>query len=135
MSDTRLKPIHVIAMLAAVAVAVTAGELLYKAEAQEQQDNDNDSSETATKNVTWSVMARPAMDVMLLLLDIDGSVNITEEVANQILSSAQVSFTEAATIAADSVNGGGRVLNGNLGVISGFLVYSFTVVNKDNRIY
>ncbi|AFU59211.1 hypothetical protein Ngar_c22830 [Candidatus Nitrososphaera gargensis Ga9.2] len=93
MSDTRLKPIHVIAMLAAVAVAVTAGELLYKAEAQEQQDNDNDSSETATKNVTWSVMARPAMDVMLSLLDIDGSVNITEQVANQILSSAQVSFT------------------------------------------
>jgi hypothetical protein len=53
---------------------------------------------------------------------------------DQILSGAEVPFPEAATIAADAVDDG-QVLGGNLGVIEGFLVYSFRVVDDDNRIY
>jgi uncharacterized membrane protein YkoI len=136
MSDTtRLKPIHVMAMLAAAAVvAVATGGLMYKAEAQEQDNSGNE-----TENATWSVAAEHPlrMDKMhggFSPLDLDGSVNITEQVTDQIMSSVEVSFSEAATTAADSVNNG-SVLNGNLGVIDGFLVYSFTVVDDDNRIY
>jgi uncharacterized membrane protein YkoI len=139
MSDTaRLKPIHVMAMLAAAAVvaAMATGGLMYKAEAQEEGDDSGNEPE----NATWSVAAEHPLRMGMMMhggfspLDLDGSVNITEQVADQIMSSVEVPFSEAATTAADSVDNG-TVLNGNLGVIGGFLVYSFTVVDDDNRIY
>lgn len=118
-----------VALLAAVAVVVTAGSLIYEANAQsdEEQGSTVEEAQIFEKRFITS-------DFMYANLDINGSVNITEQVADQILSGAEVAFPEAATIAAGAVDNG-KVLSGNLGVIEGFLVYSFRVVDGDNRIF
>jgi uncharacterized membrane protein YkoI len=122
-----------VALLAAFAVVVTAGSLIYQANAQSDDGENNKDKET--RLFEKSVFA--GGDFITYAhnnLDIDGSVNITEQVANQILSEAKVAFPEAAATAAGAVDNG-KVINGNLGVIEGFLVYSFTVVDDENKIF
>jgi uncharacterized membrane protein YkoI len=124
-----ISKLALVGLLAAVAVVVTASGLFYQASAQ-SEDEDNADKEARVFEKRFVTGG----DFAYANLDIDGSVNITEQVADQILSSAEVEFPEAATIAADAVDNG-KVLGGNLGVIEGFLVYSFRVVDDDNRIY
>jgi len=140
MSDTRFKSIHVLVVLAAVAAVLAAGGLTYKAQAQEgEEDRGNDNNGNAADKValppvatayTYAGAVQGTRLDGFVPLEIDGSVNITD----QIMSGAEISFAEAAEIAADSPNGG-QVLNGNLGAINGFLVYSFSLIDDENRIY
>lgn len=57
--------------------------------------------------------------------DIKGSVDIGRD----ILSSVKVDFAEAAAIA--ETQGKGTVINGNLGVQNGFLVYTFSILSEN----
>ena len=128
MSKDMSKPI-LVALVAAVAVVITAGSLIYQANAQtEDKDNTGKENQLFEKGVIANDVFKYAN------LDIDGSVNITQQVADQILSSAKIAFPEAATTAADAVDNG-KVLDGRLGVINGFLVYNFRVVDEDSRTY
>lgn len=120
-----------VALLAAVAAVITAGSLIYQANAQTSEEKDDNTVKEAQ---VFEKRFIAGGDFMYANLDIDGTVNITQQVADQILSSAKVTFPEAATTAADAVDNG-KVLGGNLGVIDGSLVYSFRVVDNDHRIY
>ncbi|MEW6604497.1 MAG: hypothetical protein AB1351_07380 [Thermoproteota archaeon] len=115
-----------VALLAAVAIVATAGSLVYQANAQSDEETDDELSAFEKNSIGGNIKYTG--------LDIEGSVNITEQMTNQVLSEAEVAFPEAAMIATDAV-AGEKVLSGNLGVIQGFLVYTFVVVDGDNRIY
>ena len=119
-----------VALLAAFAVVITAGSLIYQANAQSDDGEENRETRLFEK----SIFAGGDFITYAHDLDIDGSVNITEQVSNQILSEAKVAFSEAAATAADAVDNG-KVLDGHLGVIEGFLVYSFRVVDDESRTF
>lgn len=117
-----------VAVLASLAVAITAGSVIYQANAQ------TDDQEPKKDRIFFQKSVFHGDVVEYVDLDIDGSVNITEQVADQILAGAKIEFAEAAVTAADAVNDG-KVIGGNLGVINGFLVYSFRVVDDNSGIY
>ena len=60
--------------------------------------------------------------------NITGSINVPRIIENNI----KVSFSQAADTAAKQVSGG-MVTGGHLGVVQGYLVYRFTVVDSSNQ--
>ena len=75
------------------------------------------SSFYASENGTY--MAMP---------NITGSINVPKMISDQI----KVSFSDAAKTAEGQVDGG-KVIGGHLGIVHGYLVYSFMIVNPDNQ--
>jgi hypothetical protein len=63
---------------------------------------------------------------------INGSVSVTEEASNFVNENANVSFVAAAETAQGQIQDG-RVLGGHLGVVQGYLVYTFFVANAGNQ--
>lgn len=63
---------------------------------------------------------------------INGSVNVGNEVRSFIDENVKVSFVQAAETAQAQV-ADGKVIGGHLGVVQGFLVYSFFVANTANQ--
>ena len=63
---------------------------------------------------------------------INGSVSLANETSNFINESVNVSFVEAAQTAQGQVTNG-TVLGGHLGVLQGYLVYTFFVADTDNQ--
>jgi uncharacterized membrane protein YkoI len=63
---------------------------------------------------------------------INGSINLVNETSNFISKNVKVSFVQAAETAQGQVNNG-RVLGGHLGVMQGYLVYTFFTVNTTNQ--
>ncbi|HEU0145087.1 MAG TPA: hypothetical protein VFQ47_09910 [Nitrososphaera sp.] len=63
---------------------------------------------------------------------INGSVNVVNETSNFIKENAKVSFVAAAQTAQGQVTNG-TVLGGHLGVVQGYLVYTFFVADAVNQ--
>jgi uncharacterized membrane protein YkoI len=63
---------------------------------------------------------------------INGSVSVADEASNFINENVKVPFVEAAQTAQGQVDDG-RVLGGHLGVVQGYLVYTFFVANTGNQ--
>jgi uncharacterized membrane protein YkoI len=102
------KAVLVVALLAAAALSTTAVLMLQQpASAQDQSSN-------ATSTIP----------------DLNGSVSIQNATNDFIRENIQVSFTDAANTAQSQVDGG-TVVGGKLGVIQGYLVYTFNVANYD----
>lgn len=63
---------------------------------------------------------------------ITGSVDIGQTAKNFMDNNIKVSFVQAATIAANQVTNG-TIVGGHLGVVQGYLVYSFIAVNAQSK--
>lgn len=63
---------------------------------------------------------------------INGSVSVVNETSNFIKENVKVSFVAAAQIAQGQV-ANGTVLGGHLGVVQGYLVYTFFVADADSQ--
>jgi uncharacterized membrane protein YkoI len=63
---------------------------------------------------------------------INGSVSVANEASNFINENVKVSFVTAAETAEGQVEDG-RVFGGHLGVVQGYLVYTFFVANTGNQ--
>lgn len=63
---------------------------------------------------------------------INGSVSVVNETSNFIKENVKVSFVAAAQTAQGQVTNG-TVLGGHLGVVQGYLVYTFFVADADNQ--
>lgn len=63
---------------------------------------------------------------------INGSVNVANEASSFINENVKVEFAAAAETAQGRVDDG-RVLGGHLGVVQGYLVYTFFVANTGNQ--
>ena len=59
---------------------------------------------------------------------INGSVNVVDNLKNFLKESTKISFSQAAQTAEKQVNG--TVIGGHIGVIQGYLVYTFAVVGN-----
>ena len=83
--------------------------------------------ETKDKSIQFRTGPTPAGGMLLgPFPEIKGSVDVGKDV----MSSVKIDFPEAASIA--ETKEGGAVVNGNLGVQNGYLVYTFSVVS-DNQ--
>lgn len=63
---------------------------------------------------------------------ITGSINIKETVKNYVKENRDVSFSEAATTAEGQVTNG-SAMGGHIGIVQGYLVYTFFVVDTENE--
>jgi uncharacterized membrane protein YkoI len=110
------KVIVVVAVLAVGALsAVLVASSLVQATAQEQQQR--------------MMMMRFGEGIP----QINGSVSIANETSNFINENVKLSFVEAAQIAQGQVTNG-TVLGGHLGVLQGYLIYTFFVADTENQI-
>ena len=66
------------------------------------------------------------------LPQINGSVSIANETSNFVNENVKVSFLAAAQTAQGQVTNG-TVLGGHLGILQGYLVYTFFVADMDNQ--
>ena len=108
------KVIIVVAVLAVGALAaVLVASSLAQATAQEQQQR---------------MMMRFGEGIP----QINGSVSLANEASNFINENVNVSFIEAAQTAQGQVTNG-TVFGGHLGVVQGYLVYTFFVANTANQ--
>lgn len=64
--------------------------------------------------------------------EITGSVNVAEHTRNFINENVKVSFIDAATTAQQQVEGG-KVVGGHIGVVQGYLVYTFIVTDAGGQ--
>jgi uncharacterized membrane protein YkoI len=64
--------------------------------------------------------------------DIKGSIDVRGTMQNYIKDNLKVSFATAADTAAAQVKNG-TMVSGNLGIVEGFLVYKFFIVNSDTH--
>ncbi|HJU33554.1 MAG TPA: hypothetical protein VJ695_00380 [Nitrososphaera sp.] len=111
------KVIVVVAVLAVGALsAVLVASSLVQATAQEQQQQ-------------RMMMMRFGEGIP----QINGSVSIANETSNFINENVKLSFVEAAQTAQVQVTNG-TVLGGHLGVLQGYLVYTFFVADTENQI-
>src|ERR687894_897964 len=122
MSETKnfltKKVIIVVAILAVGALsAVLVVSSLAQAIAQEQQEGQQ------RRMMIWSGEGLP---------QINGSVSIANETTNFINENVNVSFIEAAQTAQGQVTNG-TVFGGHLGVVQGYLVYTFFAANTANQ--
>jgi uncharacterized membrane protein YkoI len=76
--------------------------------------------------------AQQAEDMQNGMPQINGSVNVREQMGKFIDENLKVSFTAAADTAQQQVTDG-KVVSGHLGVVQGYLVYTFFVVNTDTN--
>jgi uncharacterized membrane protein YkoI len=108
------KVIIVVAVLAVGALsAVLVASSLAQATAQEQQQ-------------------RMMMSFVEGMPQINGSVSVANETSNFIKENVKVSFVAAAQTAQGQVTNG-TVLGGHLGVVQGYLVYTFFVADAANQ--
>ncbi|MDQ3888132.1 MAG: hypothetical protein M3251_02540 [Thermoproteota archaeon] len=108
------KVIIVVAVLAVGALsAVLVASSIAQATAQEQQQ-------------------RMMMGFGEGMPQINGSVSVVNETSNFIKENAKVSFVAAAQTAQGQVTNG-TVLGGHLGVVQGYLVYTFFVADAANQ--
>jgi hypothetical protein len=63
---------------------------------------------------------------------INGSINVMQTTKNVIKDNLKVSFSQAADIAGKQINNG-TVVGGHLGVVQGYLVYTFFGVNPETH--
>lgn len=63
---------------------------------------------------------------------INGSINVNEAIQNFLTDNVKTGFADASTTAAAQVTNG-KVVAGRLGVVQGFLVYTFKVVNSQDQ--
>ena len=107
------RKVIIVALLAAGALAavLTATSVAQATAQQEQQ------------KMIWSGEGMP---------QINGSVNVGNEVRSFINENVKVSFVHAAETAQGHVTDG-TVFGGHLGVVQGYLVYSFFVANTANQ--
>jgi hypothetical protein len=111
------KVIIVVAVLAVGALsAVLVTSSLAQATAQQEQQRQQ-------RMMMWSGQGIP---------QINGSVSLANEASNFINENVNVSFVEAAQTAQGQVTNG-TVFGGHLGVIQGYLVYTFFVANTANQ--
>ncbi|HJU34061.1 MAG TPA: hypothetical protein VJ695_02960, partial [Nitrososphaera sp.] len=109
------KVIVVVAVLAVGALsAVLVASSLVQATAQEQQQR--------------MMMMRFGEGIP----QINGSVSVANETSNFINENVKLSFVEAAQTAQGQVTNG-TVLGGHLGVLQGYLVYTFFVADTENQ--
>ena len=109
------KVIIVMAVLAVgVLSAVLVASSLAQATAQEQQQQ------------------RMMMSFGERIAQINGSVSVANETTNFINENVNVSFVEAARTAQGQVTNG-TVFGGHLGIVQGYLVYTFLVTEIDNQ--
>ena len=66
------------------------------------------------------------------LPDIKGSANVGEQINNLIEENTHTDFTAAATTAQNEI-AGNTIVEGNLGIIQGYLVYSFEAINTTDQ--
>ena len=64
--------------------------------------------------------------------DIQGSTNVGEQIQNLIEDSTHVNFAAASTTAQNDLSGS-TLVNGNLGIIQGYLVYTFSGINTADQ--
>jgi uncharacterized membrane protein YkoI len=64
--------------------------------------------------------------------EISGSVNVKEQARNFIIENVKVSFVDAATAAQAHVEGG-KVLGGHIGIVQGYLVYTFLITDASSE--
>lgn len=107
------KKVIIVAILAAGAVsAILVASSIVQVTAEQQQ-----------RKMMWAGEDMP---------QINGSVNASNEASNFINESVKVSFVAAAETAQGLVTDG-SVLVGHLGVVQGYLVYTFFVANTANQ--
>jgi uncharacterized membrane protein YkoI len=110
----------------AIAVAVSVVGLLIQSPALAQQltiPNNNDGSSNNNMNSLATIPGTTSQRV-----NITGSINIFKVLQDNV----KVSFTDAANTAQKQVSGG-TVVSGHLGIVQGYLVYTFTVVDTANN--
>ncbi|HKZ61173.1 MAG TPA: hypothetical protein VJZ68_01985 [Nitrososphaera sp.] len=108
------KKVIVVAILIVGAVsAVLVASLITQATAQQQQE----------KMMMWAGAGMP---------EINGSVSVANETSNFINENVKASFVAAAETAQRQVTDG-KVLGGHMGVVQGYLVYTFFVANAANQ--
>jgi hypothetical protein len=122
MSETKnfltKKVIIVVAILAVGALsAVLIVSSLAQAIAQEQQEGQQ------RRMMIWSGEGLP---------QINGSVSVANETTNFINENVNVSFVEAARTAQGQVTNG-TLFGGHLGIVQGYLIYTFFVSEIDNQ--
>src|SRR6185503_5677986 len=107
------KKVITVAILAVGAVsAILVASSIAQATAQQEQQ----------KMMIWSGEGMPK---------INGSVSVGNEVGNFVKENAKVSFVTAAETAQKQVNG--TVLGGHMGVVQGYLVYTFFAMDAENQ--
>ena len=110
------KVIIVVAVLAVGALsAVLVASSLAQATAQQEQQQ--------RMMMSWSGQGLP---------QINGSVSLANEASNFINENVKVSFVAAAQTAQGQVTNG-TVLGGHIGIVQGYLVYTFFVVDAANQ--
>ena len=63
---------------------------------------------------------------------ITGSISVEQTAANLMKDNLKVSFLQASEIAAKQI-ANGTIVGGHLGVVQGYLVYTFFVLNPQNQ--
>jgi type II secretory pathway pseudopilin PulG len=118
------KVIIVVAILAvgAVSVILVASTIAQTTTAQQQQQY---RQRMMTGMMGWS-------DEGIIIPQINGSVSLANETSNFINENVRVPFVEAAQTAQGQV-ANGTVLGGHLGVVQGYLVYKFFVVENNTN--
>jgi hypothetical protein len=118
------KKAMVVAAGIAIAVAVSIAGLVLQspslALAQQLALPNNSNTSTSSSNTTTATIPQP--------INITGSVNIFKIIKDNV----KVSFTDAASTAEKQVSGG-TIVGGHLGVVQGYLVYRFEIVNTTNN--
>src|SRR5215212_1984535 len=110
------KVIIVVAVLAVGALsAVLVASSLAQATAQQEQQQ--------RMMMSWSGQGLP---------QINGSVSLANEASNFINENVKVSFVAAAQTAQGQVTNG-TVLGGHIGIVQGYLVYTFFVADSANQ--
>lgn len=105
----------IIPVVAVVAAALVGLVFFSSSDAFAQQSNG-----TGTNNLPYATSgAKPT---------INGTISVPQIIKNQI----KVSFSDAAKTAGDAISGG-TVVAGHLGVMQGYLVYTFNVLNTSNN--
>lgn len=112
------KVIIVVAILAvgAVSFILVASSIAQATTAQQQQHQ-------RMMGMMWSGQGIP---------QINGSVSVANEASNFINENVKIPFVAAAETAQGQVTNG-TVLGGHLGVVQGYLVYTFFVANTTNQ--
>lgn len=102
--------------IGAVSAILVAAPMIAQATAQQQQQ----------RTMMWMQGGQGAIP------EIKGSVSVANETRGFINENVKVQFAAAAKTAQEQV-AGGTVLGGHLGVVQGYLVYTFFVANTANQ--
>jgi hypothetical protein len=126
MTDAKKKRLFIASGLGiAIAAAAIALYLPYSASAQQQVMyptpywNGADGPHMYSNWASNSTLAMP---------NITGSINVPKLISDQI----KVSFSDAAKTAESQIDGG-MVIGGHIGVVQGYLVYTFMLANPNNH--